>query len=438
MDLSPDDIAKLAPDDASLKAAKGLANPGKWSMLQHDDDALWGACKGSGSKPYQVQIDCSGPAFKCSCPSRKFPCKHGLALLMLWQQCRPQFSSDMTPDWVSQWLASRKARTDKQQAKAAAPASAGAVQAPQTLAKRQARMAAGLAELQLWLADTVRQGLAQLGSQPEIWQAQARRMVDAQLPGIAERLRQLEFVVGRDHNWPEQLLGAFGQLQLLIDGFARMDTLPAPVQADLQAALGLSLERDAVCASADQVTDDWLVVGQSCDERDRLWARRTWLLGGQSGRRALLLDFAHGSRSFELNFFTGMCYRCTLAFYPSAAPLRALPLAAPQAASAATHPPAPKLEQATAALTQALAANPWQWPQPLLLGEVTAEASGKTFVGLVGEQCRLPLHIAQDDGWRLLAESGGQPLSVFGEWDGERLRPLSAWNPGLIWQEAGA
>jgi uncharacterized Zn finger protein len=27
-----------------------------------------------------VSVDLSGPAFRCTCPSRKFPCKHGLAL----------------------------------------------------------------------------------------------------------------------------------------------------------------------------------------------------------------------------------------------------------------------------------------------------------------------------------------------------------------------
>ena len=38
-------------------------------------------------------------------------------------------------------------------------------------------------------------------------------------------------------------------------------------------------------------------------------------------------------------------------------------------------------------------------------------------------------------GWVLLAESGGGPLTVFGEWDGETLRPLSAWTDDLIWTE---
>ncbi len=47
----------LAPDAASVKAARKLLNVGKWSLLEFDDAAIWGECKGSGKKPYLVQID---------------------------------------------------------------------------------------------------------------------------------------------------------------------------------------------------------------------------------------------------------------------------------------------------------------------------------------------------------------------------------------------
>jgi hypothetical protein len=36
------------------------------------------------------------------------------------------------------------------------------------------------------------------------------------------------------------------------------------------------------------------------------------------------------------------------------------------------------------------------------------------------------------DRWRLLALSGGQPMDVFGEWDGEEFRPLSARAEGRL------
>ncbi len=42
-----------------------------------------GLCAGSGKDPYQTVVDL-GPRYQCSCPSRKFPCKHALALLLSW------------------------------------------------------------------------------------------------------------------------------------------------------------------------------------------------------------------------------------------------------------------------------------------------------------------------------------------------------------------
>ena len=97
MTLTMEGVLALAPDEASAKAARGLTSPAKWPLLGADDAAVWGECQGSGSKPYQTQVDLSGPAFRCSCPSRKFPCKHNLALLMLRAQNASRFNSDEPP-----------------------------------------------------------------------------------------------------------------------------------------------------------------------------------------------------------------------------------------------------------------------------------------------------------------------------------------------------
>lgn len=64
-------VQGLAPDEASLKAAKGLTHPGKWTHTGCTDRAVWGECQGSGDKPYQTRVDLNGPAFKCSCPTAR-------------------------------------------------------------------------------------------------------------------------------------------------------------------------------------------------------------------------------------------------------------------------------------------------------------------------------------------------------------------------------
>ncbi|MBW4639863.1 MAG: SWIM zinc finger family protein [Gloeocapsa sp. UFS-A4-WI-NPMV-4B04] len=76
-------ILALAPDASSAKNGKTLATLRKWVSLGQNEQVIWGECQGSGKTPYQTQIDLTEIAFKCSCPSRKFPCKHGLGLLLL-------------------------------------------------------------------------------------------------------------------------------------------------------------------------------------------------------------------------------------------------------------------------------------------------------------------------------------------------------------------
>ena len=78
-------IEQLATDQSSLKAAAGLAKPAKWSGVgaSHDGALVWGECAGSGANPYRVMADLRDLGNKCTCPSRKFPCKHVLALLWM-------------------------------------------------------------------------------------------------------------------------------------------------------------------------------------------------------------------------------------------------------------------------------------------------------------------------------------------------------------------
>ena len=63
--LTSEQITQIAPDAASVKAAKGLGLS-KWVLLEQHDHTIWGHCQGSGSNPYQTAVDLSGePAFKC-------------------------------------------------------------------------------------------------------------------------------------------------------------------------------------------------------------------------------------------------------------------------------------------------------------------------------------------------------------------------------------
>lgn len=430
MTLTTEAVLALAPDGASAKSARELVVPSKWPLLGANESAAWGECQGSGAKPYQTQVDLSGPAFRCSCPSRKFPCKHGLALLLLRAQNAAAFTSTQAPAWVGEWLSSRaekaQKKEDKQAARDAAPAD------PQAAEKRDAqrwqRIEGAAQELQRWLVDQIARGLGALGDEGlQTWHTMSRRMVDAQAPGLGQRVREAADAVRREPDWPERTLERLGLLQLACDAFARRAQLPADVQADLRVVAGWPLDRAEVLAQGERVADRWCVLGSVTEERDdKLTERRVWLHGERSGRRAWLLDHAFGGRGFEHAWLVGTAVDATMVFFPGASALRALPADAPGAPGSARWPDGSR-EDEWLAVARRVAACPWVNLHPLVLRDVVPLRTGERNE-LVGQGRALPLAIGDADAWTLLAAAGGRPLHLMGEWNGHRLTPLAAWS----------
>lgn len=443
--LAADAVVALSPDDASTKAARGLVAPAKWPLLGASDAAVWGECQGSGSKPYQTQVDVSGPGptFRCSCPSRKFPCKHGLALLLLQAQ-HPHTFTAPEPAWVSEWLASRLQRAEKKEAKAtvapAEPSAASIATSAKRENQRQQRMAAGAQELARWLDDTSRKGLAALSeSDAATATTLAARMVDAQAPGLGQRLEQAMALVGQGRDWPPRVLARLGNLQLLVDAAAQPQRLPAALQADLRQALGWPQERDEVLAQGERVTDQWLVLAQVLVEREaRLTERRVWLQAVHSPRRALLLDFSFAGKAFDTGWTTGVLQGASLAFYPGSDPLRAVLADSQASADGVAMPQPPDSAAEWTALAARIAANPWAQSWPLWLDKVQLQHTAETTPAwwLWADSRAIPLAVAETDAWQWMAMAGGATVSVFGEWDGEHLRPLTAWTADGCWAAA--
>ncbi|HEX2205263.1 MAG TPA: SWIM zinc finger family protein [Longimicrobium sp.] len=426
---TPDQVAALAPDAGAAKAGQALASPAKWGALGRDARALWGECQGSGSKPYQTAVDEAGPGFRCTCPSRKFPCKHALGLLFLHAGRPGAVPEGAPPPWVAEWIAGREARAEKK----AAPPSGEPAKAPdpeaqaKRAARRDERVAAGVEEAARWMEDVVRQGFGTLASRPRgFWETVAARLVDAQAPGAARRVREMAPLPHSGDGWPDRLLERLGRLHLLAEAFRRLDALPGPAQDEVRAALGWTVRQEEV-AAAEGVRDRWAVLGQRVEEEDRLLVRRTWLRGEETGRGALLLAFAAARQPLEPGPPPGRVLDAELAFYPAAFPLRATirarhgeprPLAALGGHASVT--------EAAAAWADALARNPWIERIGVPLTGVVPVRHGGDWLLRDAVGAGLPVApSASEAGWPLLALSGGRPVDVFGEWDGDGLVPLS-------------
>ncbi|MFI7698703.1 SWIM zinc finger domain-containing protein [Nonomuraea sp. NPDC049480] len=435
--LSRDQVLALAPDASSQKAAQGVAAPGKWSSRGATGTVLYGECKGSGATPYLACVDLTEPAYRCSCPSRKFPCKHALGLLLMWSgDGVPEAAA--APQWVTEWLESRAERAAKAAARLEAARANGnddaGVSGEQDVAGsgrpgvdgteragasrpesvRHARVAAGLAELERWLADQVRQGLAGAG-EPE-WEGLAKRLIDAQAPGVAGVVSRLARVRAED-DWPGRLLEEYAMINLLAVAYRRRAELPATLAETVLIRAGFPVTREEVLAGP-VVRDQWDVLGSRDEAQDRLTARRVWLRARRTGRPALILSFAPQGQPLDASLVTGTTIDADVTFYPGAAPLRAL-VAARNGTVPATVPPGVSPEEALDEVAGALSGDPWTESWPLVLAGVVPE---RTSLG------GLPLHPRCRDPWRLIAVSGGHPLTVAAEWTPQGLRPLTTWD----------
>jgi hypothetical protein len=432
--LTSEQVAALAPDASSLSSARSLASPRSWVSLGASGEAIWGECKGSAKEPYRTQIDLSGPAFRCSCPSRKFPCKHGLGLLLIVAAQPAHVADAAPPPWVAEWLASR-ARTAERKREPKAPegppqpAAQGAEGAPaasRSASAREARVAAGLAELELWLQDRVRAGLAALQSDgPAPFDAVAARMVDAQAPGAARLLRAAASAAASGPGWQGRLLDRLARLHLLARAYAGLAALPPDAQADVRAAAGFTQSQEELLAGPG-VRDRWLVLGRRVEEEDRLRSQRTWLWGETSRRAALVFDFAAPGQPLDRTLTPGTCLDAELVFFPGRAPLRALVRSRHAASALPPALPGASLAEAVGAYAALLAANPWAERALLVAGPCAlARAEGRWHARDEAGDA-LPLPARFDEAWRLLALTAGRPFTLAGEWDGETLTPLCA------------
>jgi hypothetical protein len=418
-------IRTLAPDAAAARAGQALADPRRWTATGRADSAAWGLCQGSGAAPYQTAVDLGGPAYRCSCPSHKIPCKHALGLLFLL--AAGSVEAGDAPEWVREWLTGRAARAEAAATRGERSAPVDEASRAKRIESRERKIAAGIDELDRWLVDLIRRGLDEAhGEGHRFWDAMAARLVDAQAPGLGRSVRWLGAAASGGTRWPHALLEGAGRLHLISEAYRRLDELPEPLRADVRSLVGWTIKEEEL-ASADAVEDRWAVVGRTVDDNGQVITARTFLLGEASRRWALHLAFGVYDAPPTALGLPPAAFRATLVFYPSATPLRAAvrPVIVPHG-EVRLAPPAVSIDEALDAHAARLAVNPFVGRWPVALADVSPVIrSGRLLVrDAAGRSMGVePWSVAA----RMLAVSSGHPVTVVGEFDGRVIRPLSIW-----------
>src|SRR5258708_2578891 len=222
MGLTRSAIEAMAPDQSALTAASALLKPAKWPVRARSGHLIWGECQGSGANPYRVVADTDEQGSKCTCPSRKFPCKHAIALMWLFVDDGATFQDADIPAWVNDWMGRRrkgtaparpgalsgalgeaKSLSTAREAVADAPHDAKADARKRAAAERRAQdtrrtVRAATEDLDGWISDQLRTGLSGfLNEAGERCRRIAARLVDAKAGSLASRVDEM----------PSRLLG---------------------------------------------------------------------------------------------------------------------------------------------------------------------------------------------------------------------------------------
>ncbi len=307
--------------------------------------------------------------------------------------------------------------------------------APAQRDKRLENMMAGLEELESWLQDLVRFGFARLterGDDP--FAAISARMVDAKLGGIARKLRHCSNYLALP-DWPSRLAQEIGELYLFLKAMQNFERMPNLLQEDLLTLAGVNRRKEEVLKEGQTVTDQWWVMGQSEGEEENLRFRRIWLRGKQTGRYALLLDYAWGRQEFAGEWLFQQAYDGQLVFYPAVYPQRAL-VKSIQFSENATPKQAPWRSHTTISAmleeyASALGTLPWLPQFPTILLKMLPVRQKDQWYALDSTGKMLPLE-GDETGWTLRSFGAGNPIALFGEWDGRQFTALSAGYAGRV------
>jgi hypothetical protein len=257
--------------------------------------------------------------------------------------------------------------------------------------------------------------------------------VDAQAPGIASRLRRIGDVPRGAPDWSRRVLVELGRIALLTEAHRRLESLDVALQDDVRTLIGWTLKDEEVTSRGMAADDRWLVIGQRTEDEDHLRVQRSWLLGLESRRYALVLQFAAGAAPFAQSFIPGTAFDARLRFWPSASASRALVEerhGVPEQWSGAS-PAFADFDELLAAMTSTLAAQPWVDRMPCVVRGVRPARSAPQRWHLVDAPGRA-LPLAPRDHRKLAALSGGHPVDVAAEWDGDELLPLAAIVGGML------
>ena len=323
--------------DRRRRAARRAPRAGRDSAAT--SELLWGRCRGSGAEPYETIVDHVEVAWRCTCPSRKLPCKHALALLLLW--VRGGCARGRPPGRCGG--VDRRQRPSRQ----AGASSSSGTPAPAPDRRRPGdQPGAGVpdsdpapmpdrGELDGSRDERVARMLRGPGRARPVARGSDARRARRSSAGALRHVGRARGASGRcPRRRPRQPRAASRRARRRSARLARRSARRAghvapdrpggtpfagtPRQRWPTPSPRLRAGRCATrtCWPSVPETDDWMVLGRSDIREDRIEVRRLWLRGERTQRWAMLLSFAAYRQALDTSWQVGTVVEADLHRYP--------------------------------------------------------------------------------------------------------------------------
>ena len=190
-------VDSLALNSSAIKNGKDLVKKNSFPLLCQSEDGtiIFGDCKGSGKDPYRCSVDVAkegNPVFRCSCPSRQFPCKHNLGLMYAYTS-----GKTFTIAPVPQDIVDKREKAEKREEKKKEPLDPDAPVAKRktnksALMKKIAAQLEGISIAEKLILQLVQSGLGSLDKKAlQTAEEQAKQLGNYYIPGVQTALRDL-------------------------------------------------------------------------------------------------------------------------------------------------------------------------------------------------------------------------------------------------------
>lgn len=292
------------------------------------------------------------------------------------------------------------------------------------------KILSGIDLLEKWVVTIMDQGIDVLSKDEHRLVDISTRLVDYGLPSIARKLRVIPEQIKKGHNWREVILRELAEYYL----FCQMAKEPnAMIDPDIQQYIGVVNRKSEVESLNHQISDRWLYLGTSRSMEDKIQIYRNWFIGVSTGKIALYIEYIVNRFIQARTFRFGKIYQGTVFYYPSKITQRVTSIPQLEESLSQDYPlPSFDVKKYKNKFCEQLVKVPWLRQDIAILSSCRLIENSDNWYIVDQNMEGILLEKDEKKIWKAMALSLDPQTIIIGEYDGYKLKMMSAFNNGKL------